>query len=130
MPGDAQKLPFESDAFDGATCGYGLRNVLDARACLAELHRVLRPGARLAVLDFNKSSDVVTTGIQSAFLDLLVVPVATAAGAADEYRYLKGSIAAYYTGRELEQMARDAGFSRATFYELTGALMGCLVAQK
>lgn len=129
--GDAQSLPFESDSFDGATCGYGLRNVLDASACLAQLHRVLRPGARLAVLDFNKSPSAVTTAVQSAFLDMLVVPVATAAGAAAEYEYLKGSIERYYTGAELEGLALRAGFSRATFYELSpGGLMGCLVATK
>ena len=131
MHGDAQSLPFESDSFDGATCGYGLRNVLDASACLAELHRVLRPGSRLAVLDFNKSASSVTTAVQSAFLDLLVVPVATAAGAADEYQYLKGSIERYYTGAELERLALNAGFSTAVHYELSpGGLMGCLVATK
>ncbi len=44
------KLPFEDSSFDAATMGYGLRNVADKLRGLAELHRVLRPGRRVAIL--------------------------------------------------------------------------------
>ena len=44
------KLPFEDSSFDAATMGYGLRNVTDKLRALAELHRVLRPGRRVAIL--------------------------------------------------------------------------------
>ena len=44
------KLPFEDSSFDAATMGYGLRNVADKLRALAELHRVLRPGRRVAIL--------------------------------------------------------------------------------
>jgi len=127
--GDATALPFPAASFDAATCGYGLRNVVDRLAALRELRRVLRPGAALAVLDFNHAEDAATTAVQNAFLDSLAVPVARLAGVEPEYAYLKESIASYPTGPQLVALAREAGFQRAVFYPLQpGGLMGCLVA--
>lgn len=78
--GDATALPFEDASFDAATCGYGLRNVVDQRRCLAELARVLRPSGRAVLLDFNHSESEAVTAVQSALLDTLVVPAASLAG--------------------------------------------------
>ena len=55
--GDAQDLPCASDHFDAAICGFGLRNVVDNARALSEVRRVLRPGARFAVLEFFRPAD-------------------------------------------------------------------------
>lgn len=55
IQGDALELPLEPNVFDAATLGYGLRNVGSVPGCLAELSRVLKPGATLACLDFNNT---------------------------------------------------------------------------
>ena len=52
LAADALRLPFAAATFDGATVSFGLRNVADLGAGLAEIHRVLAPGGRLAVLEF------------------------------------------------------------------------------
>ena len=52
VEGDALSLPFADGGFDGATVSFGLRNVADLDQALRELRRVLRPGGRLAVLEF------------------------------------------------------------------------------
>jgi demethylmenaquinone methyltransferase/2-methoxy-6-polyprenyl-1,4-benzoquinol methylase len=52
LAADALELPFADGTFDGATVAFGLRNVADLGAGLAEMHRVLAPGGRLAVLEF------------------------------------------------------------------------------
>lgn len=51
---DAMQLPFADASFDGAAVAFGIRNVDDVPACLKELHRVLRPGGRLMILEFGK----------------------------------------------------------------------------
>ena len=131
IEGDALSLPFEDDSFDCATIAYGLRNVSDIPRALRELRRVLRPGAKLAVLDFNNPSDSTTAAVQGFVLDNVVVPIADFNGVAAEYRYLRPSIERFPRGPEQVDLARDAGFREATHYELSpGNLMGCLVCTK
>src|SRR5215470_62537 len=52
--GDMLDLPFDDGSFDAVTVGFGVRNVDDLEAGLAELHRVLRPGGRLAILEITR----------------------------------------------------------------------------
>ena len=51
---DAEKLPFEAESFDRVSVGFGLRNMTHKDRALAEMHRVLRPGGKLLVLEFSK----------------------------------------------------------------------------
>lgn len=130
VQGDAMKLPFEAGHFEGATMGYGLRNVADIPAALRELHRVLKPGCTAAVLDFNNTDEPLADAAQAFFLEQLVVPAARMYGLAAEYEYLRPSIKKFPTGTEQESMARAAGFARATHYPVGFNLMGVLVATK
>ena len=52
--GDATRIPLGDASCDGATIGFGIRNVAEPERALAELSRVLRPGARLAILEFGR----------------------------------------------------------------------------
>ncbi|XP_057541809.1 2-phytyl-1,4-beta-naphthoquinone methyltransferase, chloroplastic isoform X2 [Amaranthus tricolor] len=128
LQGDALNLPFPNDTFDAITMGYGLRNVTDKERAVQEIFRVLKPGCKVSILDFNKSNQPVTGLIQEWMIDNVVVPAATVYGLADEYKYLKSSIQEFLTGKELEQLALAIGFSDAKFYEIAGGLMGNLVA--
>ena len=58
VEGDLLALPFDDDAFDAATVGFGVRNVADLEAALGELRRVLRPGGRLAILEITQPRGV------------------------------------------------------------------------
>lgn len=130
LEGDALDLPFPNGHFDALTMGYGLRNVINRERAMEEIFRVLRPGCKASILDFNKSMQPVTTLLQEWMIDNVVVPAATRYGVAEEYKYLKRSIQEYLTGKELEQLALLAGFSDAKFYEIAGGLMGNLVATR
>lgn len=121
-------MPFPDGYFDAITMGYGLRNVVDKRKALQEIYRVLKAGSRVSILDFNKSSQPVTSLIQEWMIDNVVVPVATGYGLEEEYRYLKSSIKEFLTGKELESLALEVGFSKGKHYEIGGGLMGNLVA--
>jgi demethylmenaquinone methyltransferase / 2-methoxy-6-polyprenyl-1,4-benzoquinol methylase len=50
---DAERLPFEDNSFDCVMIGFGLRNVTDKPAALRSMHRVLKPGGQLLVLEFS-----------------------------------------------------------------------------
>ncbi|EFJ27545.1 hypothetical protein SELMODRAFT_96041 [Selaginella moellendorffii] len=139
--GDALNLPFNVGQFDAVTVGYGLRNVRDVPRAFEEILRVLRPGMTMllkeswlsrvpSILDFNKSTDPVTSSLQGWMLDNVVVPVASQFGFREDYEYLKESIENFHTGQELEKIAAQAGFSKAVHYEIAGGLMGVLVVSK
>ncbi|KAK0575115.1 hypothetical protein LWI29_034224 [Acer saccharum] len=130
VEGDALDLPFSDCFFDGITMGYGLRNVVDRRKALQEMFRVLKPGSRISVLDFNKSTQPIIATIQEWMINNVVVPVASGYGLAEEYEYLNSSIKEFLTGKEQEKLALEVGFSTAKHYEITGGLMGNLVATR
>jgi demethylmenaquinone methyltransferase/2-methoxy-6-polyprenyl-1,4-benzoquinol methylase len=50
----AERLPLEDGVFDGVTFGYLLRYVDDPAGCLAEITRVVRPGGRVAMVEFGR----------------------------------------------------------------------------
>lgn len=68
MQGDMHALPFERESFDVVTGGYALRNAPDLDTALREIHRILRPGGTLAVLDFSRSPVSMRSRAQVALL--------------------------------------------------------------
>lgn len=127
VQGDALALPFEANTFDAATMGYGLRNLTDIPQGLAELRRVLKPGASAAILDFHRPQGWVAEQFQRWYLEALVVPTAEQMGLTDEYAYIGPSVDRFPTGPEQVKLARQAGFEQAVHYPIAGGLMGVLV---
>lgn len=127
---DVLHLPFPDQAFDAATMGYGLRNVVDIPAALKEIHRVLKPGARAAILDFHRPSNPQFQAFQQWYLATIVVPTAQQFGLTEEYAYLAPSLERFPRGREQVTLAQQVGFSTATHYPIAGGTMGVLVMAK
>ncbi|AFZ30154.1 demethylmenaquinone methyltransferase [Gloeocapsa sp. PCC 7428] len=127
---DVLKLPFADNFFDAATMGYGLRNVIDIPLCLQELHRVLKPGATAAILDFHRPSNSQMRAFQQWYLDTLVVPLAHQLGLSEEYAYISPSLERFPTGQEQLKLAQDAGFTKATHYPIASGMMGVLTITK
>lgn len=127
---DALDLPFPDEQFDAATMGYGLRNVTDIPRSLKELHRVLKPGARAAILDFNHPTNPQVQAFQRWYLDTVVVPIAQRFGLTEEYAYIAPSLDRFPTGPEQITLAHAAGFSHATHYPIAAGTMGVLVIVK
>lgn len=127
---DVLNLPFEDNSFAAATMGYGLRNVTDIQRCLKELHRVLQPSAKAAILDFHRPSNSQIRAFQQFYLDNLVVPLADYLGVKEEYAYISPSLDRFPIGKEQVELARQVGYATATHYPIANGMMGMLVVSK
>jgi demethylmenaquinone methyltransferase/2-methoxy-6-polyprenyl-1,4-benzoquinol methylase len=121
---DAERLPFDDDSFDCVTIGFGLRNVTDKAAALKSMHRVLKPGGQLLVLEF---STPVAPGLKPIYdaYSFKVLPLLgqLVAKDADSYRYLAESIRMHPDQETLLGMLRAAGFEQTRYHNLTGGIV-------
>jgi demethylmenaquinone methyltransferase/2-methoxy-6-polyprenyl-1,4-benzoquinol methylase len=121
---DAEKLPFADNSVDRITIGFGLRNVTDQNAALASMHRCLRPGGRLVILEFSKP---VLPGLDKIYdlYSFKILPRLGSMIANDEasYRYLAESIRKHPDQETLKDMMADAGFDRPHYHNLSGGIV-------
>lgn len=127
---DVLHLPFSDHTFNAATMGYGLRNVSSIPQALQELHRVLKPGATAAILDFHRPNQPLLEQFQQWYLNQIVVPYAQQQGLTEEYAYIIPSLQRFPIGPEQVDLAYQAGFTHAVHYSIAGGMMGVLVATK
>ncbi len=118
---DATALPFEDDSFDAATISYGLRNVHDPRAALAEMRRVVKPGGRVVIAEFSTPPAALVRGPYTFYGRHVLPRIAGAINreAAGAYRYLNESIEQWPDQDELAAWLREAGFERVAYRNLT-----------
>ena len=115
---NGEKLPFPDDSFHCITIGFGLRNFTDKATALAELHRILRPGGALLVLEFSKPQNPVVEAGYRAFQSLWPGLGRLLVGDADSYRYLVESIEVHPSQEALKLMMEDAGFGQVEYHNL------------
>lgn len=117
---DATDLPFADDEFDAVTMSFGLRNVNEPRAALAELLRVTRPGGRLVVCEFSHPPSRAFAGLYRFYNDRVLPVVAKAMSSnADAYDYLNESIRDWPDQPTLSAWIRAAGWSDVAYRNLS-----------
>jgi demethylmenaquinone methyltransferase/2-methoxy-6-polyprenyl-1,4-benzoquinol methylase len=121
---DAENLPFKDNSFDCVTIGFGLRNVTDKVAALKSMHRVLKTGGQLLVLEFSTPTLPGLKPIYDVY-SFKVLPLLGRLVARDEasYRYLAESIRMHPDQETLLEMLRAAGFGQARYHNLTGGIV-------
>ena len=120
---DAEHLPFPDNYFDCVSIAFGLRNVTHKDAALREMHRVLKPGGRVIVLEFSKVAKPLEKAYDLYSFKLLPKMGEIIANDADSYRYLAESIRMHPGQEELKQMMVDAGLERVEYFNMTGGVV-------
>ena len=121
---NAEDLPFDENRFHCVTMAFGLRNVTDQNKALRSIHRVLKPGGRLLVLEFSKP---VAPGLNKLYdfysFNILPKMGKLIANDEDSYRYLAESIRMHPDQPTLKAMMQDAGFERCTWHNMSGGIV-------
>jgi demethylmenaquinone methyltransferase/2-methoxy-6-polyprenyl-1,4-benzoquinol methylase len=131
VAGDALALPFSDRCFDAVTISFGLRNVVDPDAALAELLRVTRPGGRLVVCEFSHLSARWLDTVYSRYLAAALPAVARRlSGSGEAYSYLAESIAAWPAQAGLAERIAAAGWRGVRWRNLTMGVVALHFAKR
>ncbi len=129
--GDTLRLPFGDDTFHGATVGFGVRNLSDLGAGFREIHRVLRSGARLVVLEFTVPPNPLMRRAYMVYFNRILPLVGRiVSGHPWAYTYLPESVKEFPGPGDLADLMRDSGFVEADFSLVTGGIAAIHVARK
>jgi demethylmenaquinone methyltransferase/2-methoxy-6-polyprenyl-1,4-benzoquinol methylase len=121
---NAECLPFEDNSFDCVCIAFGLRNVTDKDAALRSMHRVLKPGGRVIILEFSHPIDKITEKVYD-FYSFKLLPKIGALVAKDEdsYRYLAESIRMHPKQDVLKEMMETAGLERCEYFNMNQGIV-------
>ena len=131
IEGDAMNLGFADNTFDAVTIAFGLRNLSNFADGLAELHRVLRPGGKLAVLEF---SSPIVPGFRQAFnfyfTRILPRIGGAVSGSRGAYEYMPDSVSKFPDQKRLAALMQETGFDDVEYTNLTGGIAAIHIGTK
>ncbi len=126
LAGDTLRLPFADGRFDGVTVAFGLRNVADLEAALAELARVLRPRGVAAVLEFALPRSALLRAPYLFYFRHLLPRIASLVSPdGNAYSYLPASVLEFPQRRGFTDLMLAAGFAAAEWRDMAGGTV-CL----
>jgi len=121
---NAEKLSFADASFDAYTIAFGIRNVTDIPAALAEAHRVLKRGGRFFCLEFSTTEWPGFGTIYDKYSHHIVPRIGKRlAGDAESYRYLVESIRRFPDMPSFDALIGQAGFIQRKVEPLLGGLV-------
>jgi demethylmenaquinone methyltransferase/2-methoxy-6-polyprenyl-1,4-benzoquinol methylase len=126
--GDAQALRFADAGFDVVSIAFGIRNVEQPRRALAEFARVLRPGGRLIVLEFDgRPRNAVVRWLNNLYCGMIMPRTATliSGDKSGAYKYLPASVGTFMTRGEMEAAIGASGFEGVTSQALSMGICVC-----
>lgn len=116
---DALALPFADGRFDAVTIGFGLRNMPDYRAALAEMRRVTKQGGRVVVLEIAVPRRGPASLLFRTWFERIVPRLGRLAGGGGAYRYLPTSVVAYPPPEAIAGLMREIGLEPVRWRRLT-----------
>ncbi|HZJ43523.1 MAG TPA: bifunctional demethylmenaquinone methyltransferase/2-methoxy-6-polyprenyl-1,4-benzoquinol methylase UbiE [Pyrinomonadaceae bacterium] len=120
---DALNLPFREGSFDLATIAFGLRNLSSVDDGLVELHRILKPGGWVAVLEFSQPSNPLLRSLFGFYFHrVLPLMGGVISGSLSAYTYLPKSVQRFPDQNALVSLMSKAGFTEVGYENLTGGI--------
>ena len=116
---DALDLPFQDAEFDVVTVAFGLRNMADYPAALREMHRILKPGGRLLILDFSLPNVIMRIPYRWYLHNVLPHMAGLLTGQKDAYEYMGGSIEAFPSGKVMTDLLESCGYTKTSATPIT-----------
>lgn len=124
IAGDATRLPFADASFDAVTISYGLRNVVDHEAGLAEMLRVTKPGGRVVVCEFSHPTLPIADTVYSEYIMMSLPAIARRLSSnPDAYIYLAESIRAWPNQEQLAGVLQRVGWEKVQWRNLFGGVV-------
>ncbi len=129
--GDSAALPFSDGVFDAVTCAYGVRNFEHLHAGLKEMCRVMRPGGKLAILEFSHPQQFPVKQLYKFYFKYILPPIGKMFSKNDKaYAYLPESVAAFPEGKTFVDILHQCGFKDAKARQLTLGVTTLYTASK
>jgi demethylmenaquinone methyltransferase/2-methoxy-6-polyprenyl-1,4-benzoquinol methylase len=123
VTGDAERLPFPDRTANAVTIAFGIRNVTDRAAALAEMRRVLKPGGRFLCLEFSKPTTAALEAVYDAWSFQAIPRIGSAlAGDRESYEYLVESIRRFPDQAAFKREVEAAGFAKVSVTNFSGGV--------
>jgi len=120
VKGDSEKMPFADNSFDAITVGFGVRNFENLEAGLREMHRVTRPGGKIAILEASQPQNTILRALFGLYFGNIVPMIGRMFSKdARAYSYLPESVKAFPEGFEFIKILENIGFRNIKWQPLT-----------
>lgn len=129
--GDSENLEFESDQFDAVIAAFGVRNFGNLEKGLSEMHRVLKPGGQVIILEFSKPTTFpFKQGYNFYFQHILPVFGKLISKDHAAYTYLPESVQAFPDGPDFVSILNQVGFKATAWHSLTFGISSIYIGTK
>ena len=131
MLASALDIPFGSNTYDIVTCAYGVRNFSDLDEGLLEMHRVLKPGGQLMILEFSQPDNKCIAWIYNLYFSY-ILPAVGRFFSKDKnaYTYLNRSVKNFVWGKKMCDHLADVGFRQVAYKPITFGITTIYTATK
>lgn len=131
MESDSENIFFDDNKFDAITVGFGVRNFDNLAKGLSEMHRVMKPGGRVIILEFSKPKNSVVKFLYH-FYSTRICPLIGKIISKDNaaYSYLHESVEAFPEGEDFLSIFSKAGFRETMCKPLTFGVVSIYTGKK